>query len=332
MKHNPRTIDDQDSIPSFDQSTWPWIDASDSLPSLMEDGSEWPRISIVTPSYNQGHFIEETIRSVLLQGYPNLEYIIIDGGSTDNSVEIIKKYESHLSYWTSEKDSGQSGAINRGLDLATGKWFNWLNSDDILLQNSLVTLAKIINLDNNINWISGGRLLLSKNGEIIDQYLPWRSNPLILGLDYPALFPQEATFFRLDWVRSHDIKIREDLHNAMDTYLYFQLMSHDRPLLTTAVFSAMRLHEAQKGGQLKNLNKEIKQAIDPLWRTTNPQSYFIFKLMHLRFGVGTIFRLFLRLILQYRLHHNLGNWQLAIFNVLQQRWQIVPATSKIDWV
>jgi glycosyltransferase involved in cell wall biosynthesis len=138
---NTVTLDDLPAPPSG-KTGWIWTEQSNPLPPKMPDGSDWPRISIVTPSYNQGHYIEETIRSILLQGYPNLEYIIIDGGSTDRSVEIIKKYASFLTYWVSEPDNGQTQAIDKGLAHCTGEIFNWVNSDDFLSKNALSTIAQ----------------------------------------------------------------------------------------------------------------------------------------------------------------------------------------------
>lgn len=118
---------------------WPWDNEVDER--LYSGIKDWPKITIITPSYNQKSFLEETIRSIVLQNYPNLEYIIIDGGSTDNSIEIIKKYKDYLSHWVSEKDFGQSHAINKGIYYSTGELINWINSDDILLPNSLFNLA-----------------------------------------------------------------------------------------------------------------------------------------------------------------------------------------------
>lgn len=116
---------------------WPWTEESLSLPDKTPDGFLWPRITVVTPSFNQGQFLEEAIRSVLLQGYPNIEYFLFDGGSTDNSVEIIRKYSSWLTYWVSEPDSGQSDVINRGLEMGSGLYATWINSDDMLCENAL---------------------------------------------------------------------------------------------------------------------------------------------------------------------------------------------------
>ena len=130
------------ALHSSNKTGWPWsledsIDTND--PSI---DLEYPKITVLTPNYNYGHYLEETIRSVLLQGYPNLEYIIIDGGSTDNSTEIIKKYEPWLTYWVSEPDRGQTHAINKGLEKATGEIFNWINSDDILMPGALFAIAQ----------------------------------------------------------------------------------------------------------------------------------------------------------------------------------------------
>src|SRR3954465_5260744 len=108
----------------------------------MSDSGALPRISVVTPSFNQGPYLERTISSVLDQNYPNLELIIIDGGSTDQSVDIIRKYERHLGYWESQPEPGQTNAINKGLPPPTGAILTWLNSDDYFLPGALTTVAE----------------------------------------------------------------------------------------------------------------------------------------------------------------------------------------------
>jgi hypothetical protein len=119
---------------------WPWTD-SEEVPAIPDRTGGWPRITIVTPSYNQSPYLEETIRSVLLQGYPELEYIVIDGGSTDSSVDILRRYEGWLTHWVSERDNGQSEAINKGFARASGKIHGYLNSDDAYRPNALVRVA-----------------------------------------------------------------------------------------------------------------------------------------------------------------------------------------------
>jgi hypothetical protein len=134
---------------------WPWTESSPPLTHTMTGGTPWPRISIVTPSYNQGQYIEETIRSVLLQGYPDLEYIIIDGGSTDNTMEIIRKYEPWLAYWVSEPDAGQADAINKGWRTSHGDFVSWLNSDDWLEPGALCWAVQTLAADCGVDLVYG---------------------------------------------------------------------------------------------------------------------------------------------------------------------------------
>lgn len=128
--------------PPDGKTGWPWTEASPPLPPTRSDGSRWPRISIVTPSFNQGCFLEETIRSIMLQGYPDLEYFVIDGGSTDETLAIIRKYGAWIDRWVSERDNGQADAINKGLAHCTGEIFQFINSDDYLAPNALFAVAE----------------------------------------------------------------------------------------------------------------------------------------------------------------------------------------------
>src|SRR3954466_16026070 len=131
---------DQLPPPPAGRTGWPWTVGTP--PDASADAASLPRVTIVTPSYNQAEFIEETIRSILLQGYPDLEYFVVDGGSTDNSVEIIRKYEKWITHWVSESDRGQSDAIQKGFNRVTGPVSAYLNSDDIYMPGALQRVGR----------------------------------------------------------------------------------------------------------------------------------------------------------------------------------------------
>lgn len=137
--------------PVQDETGWPWTEAAAPLPN---DGDR-PSVCIVTPSYNQRQYLEETIRSVLLQGYPNLQYFVIDGGSTDGSAEIIRKYEKWLTRWISEPDKGQADAINKGFALSNADMLGWLNSDDCLQPDSLRRMVAALRQDSRVEFVYG---------------------------------------------------------------------------------------------------------------------------------------------------------------------------------
>jgi glycosyltransferase involved in cell wall biosynthesis len=148
----PRT--DLPNLSPVGKSGWTWEQTTEPGAASLPAGRDWPKISIVTPSFNQADFLEETIRSVLLQGYPNLEYILIDGGSTDGSLEIVQKYAPWLAYWVSETDSGQSQALNKGFVRSSGEIMAWLNSDDRYAPGALFKVAQAFMAGNTL-WAAG---------------------------------------------------------------------------------------------------------------------------------------------------------------------------------
>jgi glycosyltransferase involved in cell wall biosynthesis len=133
--------------------------------------TQYPRITIITPSYNQGAFIEQTILSVITQNYPNLEYIVIDGGSTDNTLAILQKYNDSIDYWVSEADRGQTHAINKGLFVATGEIIAYLNSDDYYLPGSLMAVAQHFQQFPETDLLHGRCLYVNQDGETIGEQL-----------------------------------------------------------------------------------------------------------------------------------------------------------------
>ena len=177
------------------------------------------KISIVTPSYNQGEFLEQTIDSVLSQNYPNLEYIIMDGGSNDNSVEIIKKYDKHLTYWESITDRGQSHAINKGLKKCTGEVFNWLCSDDYLEKGALQLIGEVFQGE-NVHTISGKfRVFGDGENNIQDGTKIYATKEETLA---KVINMQPSTFLRTDLVKEAG-GVNEKLHYFMDKELLMKL-------------------------------------------------------------------------------------------------------------
>ncbi len=167
----------------------------------MKSKNRYPKISIVTPSYNQGQFLEDTILSVLDQGYPNLEFMIIDGGSDDRSVEIIKKYEPYLSFWHSGPDRGQTHAINKGFKRSTGVLINWLNSDDMLADNALNQLSNTFLTQPDDDIFFGDYLAVDGHGRTLykRKSAPYHPKALFWGRQ---LSSQPAVFFKRDLLHS----------------------------------------------------------------------------------------------------------------------------------
>lgn len=233
--------------PPHDKAGWPWTEGSPQLPGRMSEGHPWPRVSIVTPSYNQDRFIEETIRSVLLQGYPDLEYIVIDGGSTDRSVDIIRKYSPWLAHWISEPDRGQTHAINKGLSLVRGDIVAWLNADDTYALGAIAHIAPVMRANGRTAFVYGDCRQIDETSRPLGVYRA-ACDGLESFLLFKACVPQPTVFFRrflLDEVGYLD----ESLQYAMDFEFYMRVVTRHDLHSIARVLANYRIHGASKTSQ-----------------------------------------------------------------------------------
>lgn len=246
--------------PPSGKTGWPWTEESERLPDTMPDGTAWPKISIVTPSYGQGQFIEETIRAVLLQGYPNIEYIIIDGGSQDETVEVIKKYAPFITYWISEKDNGQAHAINKGFARASGQIYYWINSDDWPEKDTFGVVAQEFHRLPQVDVLFGNCYFVDEDYKV----LKLRKGYDFSTADLIELNPieQNTVFFRSKvWLNYGQIK--ESLHFIVDYELWLRWSLKEVEFkFCPGIFAYFRLHKASKSTQLQITN--ISESVDLL--------------------------------------------------------------------
>jgi glycosyltransferase involved in cell wall biosynthesis len=258
---------------------WPWGIDDNKMPEESSKYYKWPKISVITPSYNQGKFIELTIRSVLLQGYPNLEYIIIDGGSSDETIEVIKKYEQHITYWVSEKDSGQTNAINKGFDKATGEILCWLNSDDIFAPDALKTVAEKMK-ERDVLWLAGGATQIEIDGSLTIIYDPekqidfsrwvWK---MARGQSY--IMPQPSVFWsRKVWQECGPLD--ESLNYVFD-HDFFIRITHKfgAPLVLGNTLSYFLFHERSKSGIDQSSNVSVFPFCEERLKTALKNSIYL---------------------------------------------------------
>jgi glycosyltransferase involved in cell wall biosynthesis len=208
----------------------------------------YPKISLVMPSYNQAQFLEETIRSVLDQNYPNLEYIVIDGGSNDGSVEILQRYADQFTYWVSEPDQGQTDALNKGFSKATGDLFCWLCSDDLLEPRALHEVAEFFEQHPTARVVYGDTIWVNANNVPIRYRKELAFNRFIFLYEHNFI-PQPSTFWRRDLHRQVG-SLDPQFNASMDADLWLRFAEVTELHHARKTWSRMRLHPEQKTQRL----------------------------------------------------------------------------------
>jgi len=211
------------------------------------------KISVVTPSFNQGQYLEETILSVIEQNYPNLEYMVIDGGSSDNSLDIINKYNDRISYWVSEPDNGQSDAINKGFDRASGDILSWINSDDYYNPGTLDEVSKILDRNQNQLLFGNCKYYNEDNGKSWVSNVGSKFNSFRLPFDYNYLIQPSTFWTRKLWDSTGPLN--ENYHYGFDWEWILRASKDCEFIYNVNALSVYRLHSNQKtqsGGKIRS--------------------------------------------------------------------------------
>lgn len=258
-----------------------------------ENSGNFPKLTIITPSYNQAFFLERTILSVLNQNYPDLEYIIIDGGSTDHSIEVIKKYEKHLSYWVSEKDEGQVHAINKALEKATGKYIGFQNSDDVYFPGTFKRFGEAAT--KTADDILYGDLFMISTADEVTEILKTTSYSLNCQILEGMQIHNQSLFFKRSLVEKYG-KFDESYRFAFDYEFITRYTSHDTTSVrkVEGLGGALRVHPDAKSSTIASVGEEehlkIRKLYIPmtglpalnklkyLWCRIRKTAYFLLKL------------------------------------------------------
>jgi glycosyltransferase involved in cell wall biosynthesis len=237
----------QDLPDPGERTGWPWTEASSliDVAPVDVDGADAPRVTIVTPSYNQGRFLEETLRSVLLQGYPNLEFIVLDGGSTDESRAILERYAPFISHWESHPDAGQSDALNRGFKRADGEIIGWVNSDDLLSPGAVAASVAALVVNPEAGFSYGDWAVIDADSVVTSHATPTELTNAGLLHSLQSYVAQTTLFFRrtaLERVGWLD----PDLHLIMDFDLLLRLTARFESVRATGEIARFRLHPDAK--------------------------------------------------------------------------------------
>lgn len=240
---------------------WPWNTTNNAIENTVSDNHKWPRITIVTPSFNQGQFIEETIRSVLLQGYPNLEYIIIDGGSTDETIRIIQKYARWITYWQSAADAGQADAIGEGFQQASGEILAWQNSDDFYEPGAFKHVAQFFTANPDLVFVNGDVNLVDLNSQFKRRIFAMHPSRFFAANCGQHGWPQPGCFWRKSAYEQIG-GIDPTLQFCMDKDLFIRLVSvGNGRRVSGPPLANFRVHEQAKTTTLAHVAQRETESI-----------------------------------------------------------------------